>query len=47
MLKYFPPRNQYYLQDPTPEDRNVYRGDLGSSEYIKMIVSGLEKFLDN
>lgn len=46
-LRYFPPRNQYYLQDPTPEDRNVYRGDLGSSEYIKMIVSGLEKFLDN
>ena len=47
ILKYFPPRNQYYLKDPTPEDRNVYRGDLGSSEYIEMIVSGLEKFLDN
>ena len=46
-LRYFPPRNQYYLKDPTPEDINVYRGDLSSYEYIKMIVAGLEKFLDN
>ena len=47
MLKHFPPRNQYYLQDPTSEDRNVYRGDLGSSEYIKMITNGLVKILYN
>lgn len=45
-LRYFPPKNRYYANDPTPEDRNIFRGNLSSDEYIKMIVAGLEEHLD-
>jgi len=45
-LRYFPPKNRYYANDPTPQDRNVFRGNLNSARYIQMIVAGLEKQLD-
>jgi len=45
-LKYFPPKNRYYENDPTPEDRNQYRDNLGSSAYIRTIVKELESLLN-
>lgn len=45
-LRYFPPKNRYYENDPTPEDRNVYRNNLEAQAYINMIVAELEAKLE-
>lgn len=45
-LRYFPPKNRYYENDPTPEDRNVYRNNIQAQAYINMIVAELEAKLE-
>ena len=45
-LRYFPPKNRYYENDPTPDDRNVFRVNLSSDQYIQLIVAGLEELLE-
>ena len=45
-LQFFPPKNHYFENDPTPENRNIYREGLAPRDYISIIVDGLEERLN-